>query len=157
MIVLFRIDDRLIHGQVVLGWGSVLKPDRIILADDEVASNDWEKNLYASSVSLEIKVSILSLTEAAAQIKGGIFDAEKVILLVKHPRCAVALMDLGLPVGEVNVGGMHYREGREKILENVYLDADERSIMRELVKRGVTLDGRALPGSRVVTLNSRVV
>jgi mannose/fructose/N-acetylgalactosamine-specific phosphotransferase system component IIB len=157
MIALFRIDDRLIHGQVVLGWGSVLKPDRIILADDEVASNDWEKNLYASSVPAEIKVSILPLPEAAAQLKRGIFDAEKVILVVRSPKSVVALMDLGLPVGDVNVGGLHYREGREKVLDNVYIDAEERNIMRELVKRGVTLDGRALPASRAVTLNSRVV
>ena len=157
MIVLFRVDDRLIHGQVVLGWGSVLKPDRIVLADDEVASNEWERNLYASAAPPEIKVSILPLTEAAAQLKRGVFDAEKVILLVKHPRSVLSLMDLGLPVSEVNVGGLHYREGREKILENVYLDAEERSIMRELVKRGVTLDGRALPSSQAVTLNSRVV
>jgi len=157
MIALFRVDDRLIHGQVVLGWGSVLKPDRIILADDEVASNDWEKKLYASAVPSEMKVSILSLTEAAAQLKRGIFDGEKVILLVKHPQSVAALMDLGLPVSEINVGGLHYREGREKLLENVYLDVEERGVMRELVKRGVTLDGRALPASRRVTLNSRVV
>jgi mannose/fructose/N-acetylgalactosamine-specific phosphotransferase system component IIB len=157
MIVLFRVDDRLIHGQVVLGWGAVLKPDRIVLADDLVASNEWERDLYASAAPPEIKVSILPLTEAAAQLKAGIFDGEKVILLVKHPRNVLALMDLGLPVSEINVGGIHYREGREKILENVYLDAEERGIMRDLVKRGVTLDGRALPSSKTVTLNSRVV
>jgi mannose/fructose/N-acetylgalactosamine-specific phosphotransferase system component IIB len=157
MIVLFRIDDRLIHGQVVLGWGTVLKPDRIILADDLVASNEWERDLYASAAPPEIKVSILALTEAAAQLKAGVFEGEKVILLVKHPRNVLSLMDLGLPVSEINVGGIHYREGREKVLENVYLDAEERSIMRELVKRGVTLDGRALPSSKTVTLNSRVV
>jgi mannose/fructose/N-acetylgalactosamine-specific phosphotransferase system component IIB len=157
MIALFRVDDRLIHGQVVLGWGSALKPDRIILADDDVASDEWEKDLYASAVPQEIKVSILSITEAAAQLKRGIFDGEKVILLVRHPKQVIALMDLGLPVSEVNVGGLHYREGREKILENVYLDAGERAIMRELVKRGVSLDGRALPGSRAGILNSRVV
>jgi len=157
MIALFRVDDRLIHGQVILGWGSVLKPDRIILADDEVASNEWEKNLYAASVPPEIKVSILPLPETAAQIKRGIFDTERVILLVRHPKDVVALMDLGLPVSEVNVGGLHYREGRAKVLDNVYIDAEERSIMRELVKRGVILDGRAVPGSRAVRLNSRVV
>lgn len=157
MIVLFRVDDRLIHGQVVLGWGTFLKPDRIVLADDLVASNEWERDLYASAAPPEIKVSILALTEAAAQLKAGIFDGEKVILLVKHPKNVLSLMDLGLPVSEVNVGGIHYREGKEKILENVYLDADERSVMRELVKRGVTLDGRALPSSKTVTLNSRVV
>jgi len=157
MIVLFRVDDRLIHGQVVLGWGTVLKPDRIILADDLVASNEWERDLYAAAAPPEIKVSILALTEAAAQLKAGVFEGEKVILLVKHPKNVLSLMDLGLPVSEVNVGGIHYREGREKVLENVYLDAEERSIMRELVKRGVALDGRALPSSKTVTLNSRVV
>jgi mannose/fructose/N-acetylgalactosamine-specific phosphotransferase system component IIB len=157
MIVLFRVDDRLIHGQVVLGWGTVLKPDRIVLADDAVAANEWERDLYASAVPPEIKVSILALTEAAAQLKAGIFDGEKVILLVKHPGSVLALMDLGLPVSEVNVGGIHYREGREKILENVYLDPSERLVMRELAKRGVTLDGRALPSSKTVTLNSRIV
>ena len=153
----FRVDDRLIHGQVILGWGSVLKPDRIILADDEVASNEWEKNLYAASVPPEIKVSILPLLEAAAQLKRGIFDTERVILLVRHPKDVVALMDLGLPVGEVNIGGLHFREGRQKLLDNVYIDGEERNIMRELVKRGVILDGRAVPGSRAVKLNSRVV
>ena len=157
MIALFRVDDRLIHGQVVLGWGSVLKPDRIILADDEVASNEWEKSLYAASVPPEIKVSILPLPETAAQIKRGIFDMERVILLVRHPKDVVALMDLGLPVSEVNIGGLHFREGRAKVLDNVYIDEEERSIMRELVKRGVILDGRAVPGSRAVKLNSRVV
>jgi mannose/fructose/N-acetylgalactosamine-specific phosphotransferase system component IIB len=60
-------------------------------------------------------------------------------------------------VSEVNVGGIHYREGRVKIIENVYLDASERLVMRELAKRGVTLDGRALPSSKTVTLNSRIV
>jgi mannose/fructose/N-acetylgalactosamine-specific phosphotransferase system component IIB len=157
MIVLFRVDDRLIHGQVVLGWGSVLRPDRIIVADDRVAANEWERDLYAAAAPPEMKVSILGLTEAASQIKAGIFDAEKVFLLVKRPQSVLSLMDLGLPVSEVNVGGIHYREGREKIIENVYIDAAERSVMRELAKRGVTLDGRALPSSRAVTLNSRVV
>ncbi len=157
MIALLRVDDRLIHGQVILGWGSVLKPDRIILADDDVAASDWEKDLYAASVPAEIKVSILTIPEAAAQLKRGVFDAEKVFLVVRNPRQVVALMDLGLPVAEVNVGGLHFREGREKVLDNVFIDAEERAILRELVKRGVTLDARAVPGSRAGTLNSRVV
>jgi mannose/fructose/N-acetylgalactosamine-specific phosphotransferase system component IIB len=157
MIALFRIDDRLIHGQVVLGWGATLKPDRIIVADDEVAANEWEKRLYVSAAPEDLKVSILSLPEAAQQIKSGIYDAEKVVLLVKHPQSVLVLMDLGLPVREVNVGGLHYRDGRERLLDNVYLDAEERAVMRELVKRGVALDGRALPGSRAVMLNSLVV
>ena len=157
MIVLFRIDDRLIHGQVVVGWGSALRPDRIILADDEIAASEWERNLYASAVPPDVKVSVLSLREASDQFRGGVFDREKVILVVKHPRSVVALMNLGLEVHEVNVGGLHFREGTEKLADGVYLDADERLILRDLVKRGIKLDGRSLPTSEPVTLNSRVV
>ena len=49
MVILFRIDDRLIHAQVVVGWGRRLRPDRIVLADDAVRAEEWEKELYASA------------------------------------------------------------------------------------------------------------
>jgi mannose/fructose/N-acetylgalactosamine-specific phosphotransferase system component IIB len=157
MIALFRIDDRLIHAQVVLGWGRVLRPDRIILADDDIASNEWEKNLYLTAVPPEIKVSILSLVQLVEQVRGGVFEKESVILLVKAPRNALELIELGLDADEVNVGGMHYMEGKEKLLDHVYVDMNDREALRELVKRGVTLEARALPDHERVILNSRVV
>jgi mannose/fructose/N-acetylgalactosamine-specific phosphotransferase system component IIB len=157
MITLLRIDDRLIHAQVVIGWGSVLHPDRIVVADDSVASNDWEKNLYLTAAPPEIKVSILSFEETVARINGGVFDKENVILLVRNPQGVLRLMDLGLDVEEVNVGGLHYREGSKKIFDDVYLDDETRMAFRELVKRGVTLEARALPEHDPVNLNSRVV
>ncbi len=156
MIALLRIDDRLIHGQVVLGWGTALRPDRIVLADDEVAANEWERNLYAQGWP-DVRISILSLAEAVKQLAAGIFGGERIILIVRSPKSVLALMDLGLAVAAVNVGGLHFRPGREKLIEGVYLDAEERSALRELVKRGVTLDGRAVPGSPAGTLNSMVV
>ncbi len=64
-LVLARIDDRLIHGQVTVGWATHLKPDRILLANNEIAADDWQCQVYASSVSPGIEVCILSLAEAA--------------------------------------------------------------------------------------------
>ncbi len=156
MIALLRVDDRLIHGQVVLGWGTALKPDRIVLADDAVASNEWERGLYAQGWP-DVRITIVSVAEAARQLVAGVFDEERIILLVRNPRDVVALMDLGLSVAAVNVGGLHFREGREKLAEGVYVDAEERAALRELVKRGVTLDGRAVAGSAAATLNTLVV
>jgi mannose/fructose/N-acetylgalactosamine-specific phosphotransferase system component IIB len=157
MISLIRIDDRLIHAQVVIGWGRVLHPDRIVIADDRVAASDWEQSLYAASTPPDVKVSILSLDETVRQLKGGVFDKEKLILLVAHPRGVIQLMDLGLEIETVNVGGLHYGKGKEKYLDHVYLDEGEKSALRELVKRGVTLEARALPESEPVILNSKVV
>ena len=157
MISLIRIDDRLIHAQVVIGWGRHLHPDRIVVADDHVAGNELERTLYASATPPEMKVSILSLEETVRQLGGGVFDREKLILLVAHPQSVLGLMDLGLEVDTVNVGGLHYARGKEKVLDHVYLDEGERSALRELVKRGVTLEARALPESEPFILNSKVV
>lgn len=157
MIALFRIDDRLIHAQVVIGWGRRLRPDRIIVADDAVAGNDWEKDLYMTAATKDIKVSILSIDDTLEQIKGGVFKLEKVILLVRGPREALALLDGGLETTEINVGGMHYSEGKQKILDNVYVDDSDRMALRELVKKGLTLEARALPEHEKVILNSKVV
>lgn len=157
MIALIRIDDRLIHAQVVIGWGRIIHPDRIIIADDEVAGNDWEQSLYTAATPPDTKVSILSLRETVRQLEGGVFDREKLIILVGHPRSILGLMDLGLEIERVNVGGLHYAKGKEKYLDHVYLDEEERSSLRELVKRGVTLEARALPESEPVILNSKVV
>lgn len=157
MITVLRIDDRLIHAQVVIGWGRIIKPDRIVIADDHVSANAWEKSLYMNSVSPDIKVSILSLADTVDQVRGGVFDREKVILLVRNPQNVLTLIDLGFEVDEVNVGGLHYGEGKEKLLDHLYVSKEERSALRELVKRGVTLEARALPGHEPVILNSRVV
>ena len=157
MISLIRIDDRLIHAQVVIGWGRILHPDRILIADDDVAGSEWEQSLYAAATPPEIKVSILALEETVRQLKGGVFDREKLIILVGHPRSVLALIDLGLEIDTINVGGLHYAKGKEKVLDHLYLDEGERSALRELVKRGVTLEARALPESEPVILNSKVV
>ncbi|MBU8921943.1 MAG: PTS sugar transporter subunit IIB [Bacteroidales bacterium] len=156
MIIVLRIDDRLIHAQVVIGWGRSVKPDRIVIADDDVAANEWEKQLYTSA-SPDFRVSILSIARAFEQIDGGVFDKEKIILLVRGPKDAMRLLEMGLDLDEVNVGGMHFSEGREKLLDNIYLDPDERDTLREMVKKGITLEARALPDSEKVILNSMVV
>jgi mannose/fructose/N-acetylgalactosamine-specific phosphotransferase system component IIB len=157
MISLLRIDDRLIHAQVVIGWGTVLQPDRIVIADDRVAESELEKSLYMAAPPPEIKVSILSIEDTMKQLQGGVFDRETIFLLVSHPESILRLIDLGLEVDTVNVGGLHYSEGKEKFHDNVFLDAGERAALRELVKRGITLEARSLPDSDTVILNSKVV
>jgi mannose/fructose/N-acetylgalactosamine-specific phosphotransferase system component IIB len=157
MVILFRIDDRLIHAQVVVGWGRRLKPDRIILADDQVSSEDWERELYASAAGPDFKAAILSLSDAVEQIGGGVFDSEKVFLLVRGPAEALEMLEKGLEAKEINVGGLHFREGREKITENVWVDGKERGLLRDIAKRGITLEARALPGDAKSTINSKVV
>ena len=134
-----------------------MQPDRIVIADDRVAESELEKSLYMAAPPPEIKVSILSIEDTIKQLEGGVFERESIFVLVSHPKSILRLMDLGLEVDTVNVGGLHYAEGKEKFHDNVFLDEGERAALRELVKRGVTLEARSLPDSDTVILNSKVV
>lgn len=154
---LARIDDRLIHGQVILGWVPALKPDRILVANDRVAGSEWERKFYSSCVPPEVNVSFASVAETARQIAADLFQTEHLIVLVESARDALALLAAGIELKEVNVGGLHYREGSVELLPFVFLTADERAALRELVKRGVTLSAQDVPSNPARIINSLVV
>jgi len=154
---LTRIDDRLIHGQVILGWVPALKPDRILVANDRVAGSDWERKFYSSCVPPEVNVSFASVADTARQISGNLFQDEDVLVLLESARDTLALIDAGVPLSEVNVGGLHYREGSVELLPFVFLTHEERTALRELVKHGVTLSAQDVPSNPARIINSLVV
>lgn len=154
---LTRIDDRLIHGQVILGWVPALKPDRILVANDRVAGSDWERKFYSSCVPPEVNVSFASVADTARQISGNLFQDEDVLVLLESARDALELIKAGVSLSEVNVGGLHYREGSVELLPFVFLTHEERTALRELVKRGVTLSAQDVPSNPARIINSLVV
>ncbi len=144
-LVQVRIDDRLIHGQVVVGWRHVLDPQRIMLCSDEVANSDWQKTIYMSAVTNDIAASVLTLQETVAELASGLLDRERVLLLVDSPKMLVHLVDAGVPITEVNVGGMHFRAGKNQIAPFIFVDEEDVSHFRTLYERGIKLEGRDVP------------
>ena len=156
-VKLARIDDRLIHGQVILGWVPSVKPDRIVVANDRVAGSDWERKFYSSCVPPEVNVSFATVAEAARQISADLFQTEQLIVLLESAQDTLALIGGGVDLKEVNVGGLHYREGSVELLPFVFLVHEERNALRELVKRGVTLSAQDVPSNPAKIINSLVV
>jgi len=156
-VKLARIDDRLIHGQVILGWVPSVKPDRIVVANDRVAGSDWERKFYSSCVPPEVNVSFATVAEAARQISADLFQTEQLIVLLESAQDTLALIGGGVELKEVNVGGLHYREGSVELLPFVFLVHEERNALRELVKRGVTLSAQDVPSNPAKIINSLVV
>ncbi len=155
-LVLARIDDRFIHGQVIVGWSRKLRPDRIILCNDRIAADPWQSRVYASSVPPEMQVSVLD-REATVRLlsdDNGAANGEDVILLVGSPADMRDLHDRGLALGEVNVGGMHYVKGKSELLEFVYVDRGDLNAMRALDEQGVRLSAQTVPGGRAVMLDA---
>ena len=156
-VKLARIDDRLIHGQVVLGWVPHIKPDRIVVVNDRVAASDWERRFYTSCVPPEIKTSFFAVEEAAGRLKGDLLLPEDLLVLFESGRDVLTLITAGVDLGTVNVGGLHYREDSVELLPFVFLTAEERMYLRELVKHGVTLSAQDIPSNPARIINSLVV
>ena len=154
-LVLARIDDRFIHGQVTVGWSRKLQPDRIILCNDQIAADPWQSRVYASSVPPQMHVSVLDRESTARFLAGnGMLDEdEDVILLVGSPADMLDLHRGGLMIEEVNVGGMHYMKGKRELLEFVYVDRRDLRAMRALQDDGVRLVAQTVPGVKVIELD----
>ena len=151
-LALYRIDDRLIHGQVVVGWGQPLNVSFIVLVDDEVRSSDWEQDLYRMGVPPNIEVRFASVDEAARELGGWEADPRVGILLVGDIDTAVALAERAPQVRRFNVGGVHHRTGRTERLRFVYLTDDEARKLRALAARGVDVTAQDVPTARAVPI-----
>jgi len=148
---LYRIDDRLIHGQVVVGWGQPLDLEFIVLVDDTVATSDWEQELYRMGVPPEMDVFFHTATDAVAAIPKYRADSRPGLLLTGDIATMRRLVDEA-GVTEVNVGGIHSGAGRTQRLRYVFLSPDEEVQLRELAARGAEVTARDVPGARPVTL-----
>lgn len=151
--VLARVDDRLIHGQVVIAWGRQLQPKRIWVVDDAAAANEWERDLLGSAAP-GIDVRVVGITEMVAAWAGEESAEGGAFLLVRDLKSALALLENGVPVRAFSLGGIHYAPGRTKVNEYIYLDAADRDRARALLGRGVTLTVQDVPATRAESLTA---
>jgi mannose/fructose/N-acetylgalactosamine-specific phosphotransferase system component IIB len=156
-VVLYRVDERLIHGQVIVGWGARLRPQRIVVVDDDLATSPWEQELYAMGVPDETEAEFVGVDAAMAQLPAWQESGERVILLTRDIATMIRTADTGLLVGEeVNIGGIHHAPGRTRVLRYVYLSDEERQDLKALSEHGVRVTARDLPGARPVQLDELV-
>lgn len=144
-ITLIRIDDRLIHGQVIQGWVRHLKIERILVCNDEVASDEMRKALIEIAVPVNLKILILTVDEAAKVAKEVQFTKERTLLLFSKPGDLVRFGDLGVMIKSVNIGAMHFSPGKEHILETISVEEEDVLALKELARRGVELEVRTVP------------
>ncbi len=152
-VVLARIDDRLIHGQVTVGWSEQLRPDRILLANNAIAADSWQKKVYSSTVPPGIQVSILPVAKAAACLVDPEHSTERVLLLTGSPEEMAELIRIGIPVNDVNVGGLHFSAGKREMLPFVYVDRQDLKAFSRLLEMGANLSAQQVPGGREHPIN----
>lgn len=134
--VIVRIDDRLIHGQVLVGWCNHYNIRDILVADDEIAREEWEKNLLLMAVTGQMHADVVPVAEAVKKIQHCLKAREKCMVLVASPFHIEQMDRHGLAVRTINVGGIHFKEGRREFLHYLFLNDEEVAAFQRLMKKG---------------------
>jgi mannose/fructose/N-acetylgalactosamine-specific phosphotransferase system component IIB len=149
---LFRIDDRLIHGQVVVGWGQPISLGFLVLVDDDVAVSEWEQELYRMGVPPEMDLYFDSVESAARRLADYRADRRVGMLLTGDIATMQRLVDRAGGIRDVMVGGIHHKPGREARQRYVFLTPDEEQRLRALAAAGVTVVAQDVPQAAPVPL-----
>lgn len=139
IINLVRIDDRLIHGQVTTVWTKEAKAERIIVVSDEVAHDEIRSTLVKQAAPPGIKVSVVTIEKAAAVYNNVKYENDTVFYLFTNPTDVLHLIEVGVPIKDVNIGGMSFKPGKKQITKAVSVDEHDVSAFRKMNNMGVNL------------------
>ncbi len=144
-IALFRIDDRLIHGQVMTGWLKYTGAKRIIIVDDFVSTDQFSLQLFKLAAPPGVTVEALSIADAATRLMDPDQPNEKAVVLAKNPIAPMELLKAGVKFEMLNVGGMGVGPGRKPYFRNISVSEDELQMLRDIQNKGVPVEFRILP------------
>lgn len=146
-ILLTRIDNRLIHGQVGVTWTTHLGANLVLVANDEVAENEVRQNLMDMVLPETVETRFFTL-EKTINVIHKAADRQKIFIVVETPQDLLKLVEGGVPIKNVNVGNMHYEEGKEQISSTVSVTEDDKATFRKLDDLDVELDLRRVPDEK---------
>lgn len=147
-----RIDDRLIHGQIVTAWISDSKANTIMVADDKAAKDSLQQTMLKFAVPSGIKLIINSIEDAAKTLNDPLVK-EAVLLIVRNPKCAYELLLKGVSVQSVNVGNISNsksEKGRKKLLQFIFVEPEDVEYLKKIYDMGIKLDVRAIPNDKSI-------
>ena len=151
---LVRIDDRLIHGQVVAGWLRALGGQRIVIVDDATARDEFLREVLTLAAPEGVPVEVLDLARGAARCLELAATAEPVIVLARSPRTVLGLRQAGVPIDVVDLGGMGAGPGRKRIHKTISMSSDEIRDVRQLEQLGTRVEVQIVVDDRPIPFSS---
>lgn len=149
MISFVRIDNRLVHGQVIEGWLPHLKVRRVLVLDREAAQSP----LTRASMGLAVPEAVaLQISPDDAALRNAADDAVPTLVLFRDVAGAFEAVQHGIRVARLNLGNIHFKDGRHPITASVFLDGEEIRELEQLAQAGVQIEAQALPSEKPVGL-----
>ena len=152
-ISLVRIDDRLIHGQVVMSWTKRLNASVIVVPDDDAAADPILKTAMKAATPIGVRSAIVSVADGAVLLNGPKIKNDRVFVVVKGPEVVVRLIKAGVEIKKVIVGNMRNEEGKKRVTKIVAASQAEWNSFKELDSIGVELVEQWLPGEETRNFN----
>lgn len=153
-VVLARVDDRLIHGEVVTAWTPTMRANRIIIVDDEVAADQFNVRVVKALAPAGTKCFVYSVEKASEKLMVKGLPDERIIVLAKTPTTFSRLIKNGVPLKEVNLGGAGIRGERKPFINNVSLDPQEVIACEEMQKAGCRVYYQLVPEQGVQEIDA---
>lgn len=153
MVILYRVDDRLVHGQVVEGWVPHLRADELAVVSDEIAGDEMRRTIMRFATPDGVELKIMTVAEAAAWLPEAQSSAHKVLVLLPGLAEALALEEKGLKIPSLNIGGMHYSAGKNlSIGKAIFLNDEDCAALKALAAAGIAIEGRGVPSDTPLDL-----
>lgn len=152
MIKLFRVDSRLIHGQIVEGWLKTCPVDEILIIDDAIYNNDFEIRILRFSVPREISFEVLTIGMADERWEMINKTAKKILILVQSIEILKKLFDSGISLPDINLGLVNYTDAKVALTKSVYVDETEKDMLSYLLGKGVKIFIQTLPSDEKTSL-----
>ena len=151
-IVLARIDDTLIHGQVATVWSKATNCQRIIVCDTDVANDKIRATLLKQVAPAGIKSSVVDLDKAVRVYNNPKYENDRCLLLFTNPTSVLYLFEHGVDIKSVNIGGMSFHEGKKQITSAVSVDDKDIESFKKLNEKGIELEIRKVDTDKKVNL-----
>lgn len=143
-ILLTRIDERLIHGQVATQWTGSIGANLLLVANDDVAGNTMRQGLMDMAAPAAAQTRYFTLQKTIDIIHKA-NDKQKIFIICESPKDVLTLVEGGVPIKKLNIGNMHMAEGKRQVATSVAVSDEDVQAFRRLQELGVELEIRRVP------------
>lgn len=151
-IVLARVDDRLIHGQVMTKWSKGFNTNALFVVDNPTAKDPFMKDIYTMSTSNSgLKIKVFTTDEAAEYWEKSNFEKYNAILLFKNIAAVKEVIDKGLPITKLNIGGIAKVKDAKFIIPSVALRKEDEELLKEISSKNVEVFFQTVPDTKMVS------
>jgi PTS system mannose-specific IIB component len=156
-IVLARVDDRLIHGQVMTKWSKGMNTNALFVVDNATASDPFMKDIYImSTANSGMTIKVFSTDEVIEYWNKKNFENHRAVLLIKTIATAKEIIEKGLPIPKLNLGGIAKSKDSKFVLPNVAVKPEDFEVLKEIESKGIEVFFQIVPDTKSVSLKDAI-